>query len=116
MIIATVKIMPTHEKRRELLNILMSVRGRVLAEPGCLSCCIYEEFGDENDVLYMEKWQTLAALEHNLKGSSYAKVLEAMELSTREPEICFHDVAETMGLDLVERVRRVGSKVETPRS
>ncbi len=108
MIIATVKIIPVHEKRRELLEVLLSVKGRVLAEAGCLCSCIYEEYGDDNGVLYVEKWQSFAALEHNLKSSSFAMVLEAVELSAREPEICFHDVAETMGLDLVERVRAMG--------
>lgn len=117
MIIATVKIMPAREKRRELLDILQSVKGRVLAEAGCLCCCIYEEHGDENGVLYVEKWQSRAALEHNLKSSSFGKILEAIELSAREPEIDFHDVAETMGLELVERVRRAGkNKAEAPRS
>lgn len=105
MIIATLKMLPAEEKRREVLDILLSVKGPVLAEPGCTGCSIYEEFGDDRELLFTEQWRSLAELERHIRSSSYARILEAMELSSRLPEITFQETGETWSLELVERVR-----------
>jgi quinol monooxygenase YgiN len=105
MIIAILKIMPLTEKRQEALDILLSVKGPVQAEPGCLGCCVYEEHGDVKSLLYAEQWRSLADLERHLKNNSSATILEAMELSFTIPEIQFYETGETWGLELVERVR-----------
>jgi quinol monooxygenase YgiN len=98
-------MIPLDEKRRELLDILLAIKGPVMAEPGCLACCIYEEQGEEGDILYVEQWRSLVDMERHIRGGSYTRILEAMELSSRFPEIRFHETGETWGLELVEKIR-----------
>jgi quinol monooxygenase YgiN len=105
MIIATLKMIPRDEKRREILDILLTVKGPVLAERGCLSCGIYEEHDEEQSLLYVELWRSLEELERHIRSSSYAKILEAMELSLLLPEISFFESKETDGLALIENLR-----------
>ena len=106
MIIAFLKILPLNEKYQEALDILHAVKGPVMSEPGCLSWCIYEEFGDERNLLVVEQWKSLADLERHIRSSGYSRILEAMELSFTIPEIYFYGIGdETWGFELVERLR-----------
>jgi quinol monooxygenase YgiN len=105
MIIAILKIFPRKEKRLEALDVLLSVKGPVLAEPGCLCCCLYDEHGEEPGILYIEQWRSMADMEKHLRSSSYGRILEAMELSTRLPELNFYETAKTWNFELVERMR-----------
>jgi len=107
MIIATVKIMPLKEKYQDVLDILLSIKEPVMAELGCLCCCIYHENCEEQSILYEEHWRSMAEFEHHMKDSNYGKILEAMELSSRRPEVSFYAISKTWGLELVEKLRTV---------
>ena len=45
MIVETLRLRPLPERRGDLLEILRSVQGRVLAQPGCVAFQVYEEQG-----------------------------------------------------------------------
>jgi quinol monooxygenase YgiN len=105
MMLAMVKIVPSPGKRQEILDILLSVKGPTLAVPGCRACSIYEEHGAEQAIAYVELWQAPAEMYRHLRSPLYSRVLEAMELSARKPEICFHTVLRTEGLELIESLR-----------
>lgn len=105
MIIAFVKIFPRGEKRQEILDILLAVKGPTLASSGCLSVACCEEHDEEPGILYLEQWQSLPALEQHIRSSSYSRILAAIELSDRRPEIHFYETGEVRGFELVERVR-----------
>jgi len=105
MIIAIMKIFPRKEKHLEALDVMLSVKGPVLVEPGCLCCCLYNEHGDEPGLLYIEQWQSLPELEQHIKNNSYIRILEVMELSSRPPEISFHETGKKWGFELIEKVR-----------
>jgi quinol monooxygenase YgiN len=105
MMIVTLKMTPHGEKRRETLDILLTVKGPVLAERGCLACGIYEEHDEEQSLLYVELWRSLEELERHIRSSNYARILEAMELSALLPEISFFESKETDGLALIEKIR-----------
>lgn len=105
MIIAILKMIPLNEKRHEVLDVLLSIKGPVLTESECLACCILEEYGEEQNLFYVEQWRSLAALERHIRSTSYARILEAMELSAQPPEISFYKTSEMWSFDLIERVR-----------
>jgi len=105
MIIAILKIFPHEEKRLEAVEVLLSVKGPVLSEPGCLSCCLYDEQGEEPGLLYIEQWRSLPDLKLHIKNNSYIKILEVMELSSQSPEISFHETGKRWGFELIEKVR-----------
>jgi len=104
MLISILKFFPLNEKRQEILETLLSVKGPVQASPGCLSCSISEESGEEC-ILYIEQWRSLLDLERHVRGSSYARILEAMELSALVPEVSFYETGDMWNLDLVMELR-----------
>lgn len=104
MIIGTVRILPSPNRRGEVLEVLRAVQGPVRAQPGCASCSVYEEAGAAAIVL-IERWQTEASFEAHLRSEAYRRILGALELSSSPPEICFDHVSQTEGIEWVERVR-----------
>ncbi|HTG80735.1 MAG TPA: antibiotic biosynthesis monooxygenase [Geobacteraceae bacterium] len=111
MIMSMVKICPAPGKDQEILDILLSVRGPTLAASGCIECSIYEEHDDEHAIVYVERWKLKGALIDHIRSALYTRVLKSLELSVRQPEICFYEISGTLGMDLIEKVRSSG--VET---
>ncbi len=85
--------------------MLESIQGRVRAQPGCLSCEIYTEIGMGGSVLFSEQWESEAALYEHIRSGLYLRILSAAELSRKAPEIRFHRVSDTQGLDLIRQLR-----------
>jgi quinol monooxygenase YgiN len=105
MIISTLRILPAPKQRPEAIEILLSVLGPTEIQPGCLSCCVYEEKGPDHAVAFCAHWETEEALHEHICSDFYRRLLVACELSNRPPEVCFHHVSATQGMDLVEQLR-----------
>jgi hypothetical protein len=58
-----------------------------------------------NHIGYGEQWASEDDLYEHVRSDIYRRLLAAMELSRRPPEIQFHFVGETKGFELVESVR-----------
>jgi quinol monooxygenase YgiN len=105
MIIASVRIIPLPGKRVEVLDILRHVQGLLHASAGCLCCAIYEECEDEPAILYLEQWRSEKELHRHIQSRPYLQILAAMDLASQAPEICFQEVANSQGMELVEALR-----------
>jgi quinol monooxygenase YgiN len=105
MIVGTVRILPSPTRRLEALEVLRSIQGPVLAEPGCMAFDIYEEQQAEPGIVLVERWENREALEAHLRSDAYRRVLEAIELSGAPPVVRFDDVSASEGIELVERSR-----------
>lgn len=105
MMIFLLSINPPLHKRREAQNILRSVKGPTLAKKGCLVCEIFEILADDQTILYMEQWDSVAAIREHIQSDLYAKILTVMDISTTQPEIRFYETTQSWGLELVEEFR-----------
>jgi len=108
MIIGTLRLLPPPQRRLQVLEVLKSVQGLVLAHPGCTSCTILEEQAPEQAIVLVERWDTDAALTAHIRSEAYRRILSACELSGAPPEFRFDEVSATQGIERVERVRRPG--------
>jgi quinol monooxygenase YgiN len=112
MLIATLRIVPSRKQHSAVLEILLSVLGSTESQPGCLSCGVYEERGPDHPIMFRAHWETESALHKQICSDFYPRLLVACDLSTRPPEVCFHHVSTTQGIDLVEQLR--GRDTESP--
>jgi len=101
-----IKIVPSPDKRKALLDILIPMKGPTLALPGCLSCSIYEEHGDKGAIVYVEQWKSPEALHRHIRSNLYLWLLQAMELSSEKPEIFFTNVENDNGMELIKELRK----------
>jgi quinol monooxygenase YgiN len=105
MIVGTLRILPAPNRRAQVLEILRTVQGPVLAQPGCTACHVYEEHGEEQAVVLVEVWEDDSALEEHLRSEDYRLILGAIELSAAPPQIRFDHVSATEGMELIDRLR-----------
>src|SRR5215813_13115917 len=99
------RLFPSRDERRHLLTILRSVQGPIQAQPHCRSCRIYEEDGFEQSVLYLERWDSGPDFERHVRSELYRRILAAVELSSKPPEITFDYASGTKGMELIEALR-----------
>jgi quinol monooxygenase YgiN len=105
VVIATFRIFPIRERRPQVLGILRAIQGPTKIQPHCASSQVYEEDGYEEAILYMEQWDSKLEFHRHARSDLYRQILEAVELSRQTPEIHFHEVSETRGMDLLEELR-----------
>ena len=108
MELTTLRIFPSREQRRHVLSVLRSVQGPTAIKPGCRCCRIYEEDGHDEAILYMECWDSEEDFERHIRSDMYRRVLEAMELSGRPPELKVHRITESRGIELIGALRGGG--------
>jgi len=104
-VLSIIKIDPVPEKRVEILRILASVKGPVIALGACLDCHVCEEERGEGMILYLEQWNSWEAFMRHLRSELFGRILEAMELSREMPDVVFYDVSAVKGMDLLNAVR-----------
>jgi quinol monooxygenase YgiN len=107
LIIESVRIAVRPAKREELRRALTSLLGPIEAESGCMSCRILQEGNDSHAFCYEAQWKSQDDLLRHVRSEHYKRLLVLMDLGDEPPVIEFHTVAETRGLDLVERARNV---------
>jgi quinol monooxygenase YgiN len=105
MVISLLKVIVLLKKRDALLEVLRSVIDFTWGLPGCLGCTCYEEQKSEGTVLYLEQWETKEDLYRHIQSDLYHRVISAMELAVEAPEIAFHEVSKSMGMELIEDLR-----------
>jgi quinol monooxygenase YgiN len=97
------------------MEVLRSVLGPTEAQPGCLSCRIYEQAGPDQATVICGHWESEKALHEHIRSDLYLRVLAASEFSRQPPEFCFHHVSRTQGMDLIHQLRE-GSVEQAPGS
>jgi quinol monooxygenase YgiN len=108
MITASLKIDPMPDKRQSLIEVLMSVQTITRLKQGCIHCDIYEEYGDGH-ILYVEEWRAKEEMYKHIRSNLYLRILNAIELASKPPEVFFYEDRETKGIELIEAIR-LGSK------
>ena len=112
-VIAVIELVPEPNKRKALLEVLRYVEERVLPNPECLGCGVFEAADSTQRILYREQWRAAKGLHAHIQSGLYLSILQAMELACEEPRISFHEVSQTRSMDLIEELRSVGKAKQT---
>jgi quinol monooxygenase YgiN len=105
MILATVRMVMPPEKRPEAVRILTRTAERTRVEPGCIACHLYQDAKEPHEILFEEEWRSEEELTHHLSSDHFRNVLLVMEMASEEPEIEFHSVEHSAGVEVIEKAR-----------
>jgi quinol monooxygenase YgiN len=106
MILATLRITVPPERRAGVVEAFALLVGPVCAEPGCLSCGLYQEAGGDGEgLLYLEEWGTPEQLECHMRSARYGRLLALMEASDCPPLLRYYTVSDVKGLEYLGAVR-----------
>lgn len=113
MIISTLRMTSTLERRGEVLHAIRSTLGPTEAQPGFLGWRLYHDVADANAITLAAEWRSQADLDRHLRSPQYTTVLAVMELSTERPELTFRTVTHTTGIETVVAARGKDTKLGT---
>lgn len=120
MLLSIIKIFPSPGREHNVIEVLDSMKGPMAALADCLGCSVSVELGEASTICYMEWWRTREGFDKHLCSTLFCRVLEAMELSRKSPEIDFYEVYGIGGLSVMEKLRdstmKTSSKTAAPRN
>jgi quinol monooxygenase YgiN len=106
MILATIRMLISPEKRDDALKILKPIAERSGDDPGCLSCHIYEDLKEKDVFMFEEIWKSEADLERHMRSKEYLNLLLVVEMARKRPEIRFDTISNSTGIETIERARK----------
>lgn len=105
MILSTIRMVIPSPKRSEALKILGTMTAQTRDDIGCLECSIYEDLQEKNTLLFKEIWETEEDLAFHIRTDKYRDLLLVMEMADKRPEIRFHTISESTGIETIEKFR-----------
>ena len=109
MIIHFLRIKVSPKDRINAIRTIHSAIGPTKAKKECLTCSIYSDIDNDDELLLIQKWTAHKALENYIASPTYNLLLEGIELAIEKPVIEFHTVADTRGFEYVENIRQTMS-------
>lgn len=105
VVFSVIQLFPSARKERQLIEIMRSVQDLTRPQAGCLGCWLSEQDAMHNNIRYLEQWESEEALTHHIASELYRRILAAMELSSKQPEVRFYLTNEVKGFELIEQIR-----------
>ena len=99
MIVVVGRVQSDADRRAELVRIGQTVAAASRLEPGCISYRVYQDSENENDFVFVEEWESDAALQQHFATSHVAEFLQAIRATlVAPPDVKFHTIASSMDL------------------
>jgi quinol monooxygenase YgiN len=105
MIIVTLYVNVTPERRPEIIELFSSYVGPISFQPGCISIQLYSQYISPDDFILIEKWKSQSALQRHIQSDDFQKILGIIDLGNEPPDIQFHSVSSVEGFELVKKLR-----------
>jgi len=105
MIQTTIRMTIPPQKSAEALIILRSMVEQCGMQPGCLSCHIYGDLQQKNVYMFEEVWRSEEDLNLHLRSEEYLNLLLVLEMSLKKPDIRFHNISSSSGIETIEKAR-----------
>jgi quinol monooxygenase YgiN len=105
MIIVSLRIRVSHEKRKDFMNSARLILGPTRIQPGCISCRLYQDLDEPDAVFLVEEWESRKNLDRHFNSDQYRIILSLMEASDQFPDIKISTVSKTEGLEAIDAVR-----------
>jgi hypothetical protein len=93
------------EKRKEVLQTLLSMIKGIRQEKGCRSYHVFQDIEDENAFSLVQVWETRENLEYHMRSDRFSVLLGINILLNKKQDIQIHTVLHTEGRGIVNAVR-----------
>ena len=102
MFVWSTKINVAPENRKEFLQTLHLLIGRIRHEKGCVRYNVYQDVENENAFILIEEWETQADLDKHLRSDRFGVLLGALKLLSDTPEIKFNMLAQATEIEALK--------------
>ncbi len=99
MIVVVGRVQTDATKREALVRLGEAVASASRRETGCINYHLYEETERENHFVFIEEWESQAALEQHFATSHVNQFMRGIPATiVAPPEVKFHTIASTRDL------------------
>ncbi len=93
------------EKRKEVMQTLLSMIEPTHQEKGCLSYHVFQNIENENSVSIIGEWETREDLDRHMRSDKFGILLGTKNLLKEKQGILIHTISHSEGMDAVNTVR-----------
>ena len=104
MLQLTVRLTARPDRSRELVQALRAARREAAGLFGCAAAHLAADLDDANAVWYVEEWPDADEFEAQVRTTRFSHLLSLIETAAFPPLLEVRVVAESRGLDYLERV------------
>jgi quinol monooxygenase YgiN len=105
MIIVRITMTARPEKRKEVMQTLLSMVEPTLQAKGCLSYQVFQGIEDENVFSLIKEWATREDLDRHLRTDRFGVLLGTKILLTEQQNIQIHTISHSEGIKAVHAIR-----------
>ena len=105
MIIIRITMTARPEKRKEVMQTLLSMIEPTLQEKGCLSYQVFQGIEDENVFCLIKEWKTRKDLDRHLRTDRFGVLLGTKILLIEQQNIQIHTISHSEGIESVHAAR-----------
>jgi quinol monooxygenase YgiN len=110
MIQAFFRFLAPKDKRHELLDVLLCLKGPTESLPECRACWVCQDVEDSQLITYLVQWDTLDDLQAHLRSERFRRLLPYIEMSVEPPVVSFAGIANVGGIEFLADV--LGAKTQ----
>ena len=107
MVVASVRMVVSPEARQHDADLIRPIIEPTLVQPGCVSCRLYQDVNNEDNLTYEEVCHSQEMLDRHLRSERYEHILAAMDLASQLPEIHFNAISHSGGVEVICAARNV---------
>ncbi len=101
MIQASFRIVSPENKRDEVLQVLLCLKGPTEVLRGCRACRILNDVEDDHVLTYMVQWDTQEEIEEHLRSERFRRLLPYIEMSIEPPQVEFSTIDKIQGIEFL---------------
>ncbi len=106
MILAIMRMKAEGQNQEELVRVVVGTVGPTRVMPGCLDCKFCRSLDEDGQYVLHSEWRGIEELEAYLRAMEFGSVMVAMDLLAEPPQVRFHTVSRSSGMEVVEAALR----------
>lgn len=107
MILVKITMNSSIEKKKEIMQTLLSMIKPSRNEEGCINFEVFQNAADESLFCLLEEWNTRDDLVKHLNSSLFSALLGTRGLLMEPPTIRFHTVSKSESIEVLENAKRI---------
>ena len=105
MIIVRITMNVRPEKRKEVIQTLLSMIEPTRQEKGCMDYHVFQNIEDENSVSIIGEWETREDLDPHMRSDRFGILLGTKSLLKEKQRILTYTISHSEGMEAVNTVR-----------
>jgi quinol monooxygenase YgiN len=112
MILAVARVRVPPNRQEDVVNAMKRVLEPIRTEPGCLGIQCGRDIEDDNTLVIVERWASAKDMGSHIQSERYRIILSVLESASEDPEVQFHKVSETSGMEVIFESRGRATRKE----